>query len=65
MSQFGNTPEYWLWKVSFAQFFMWHDRAVERVTGNMIDRQKPTLDPNEIKKGWTWTKEKGWTRDDG
>lgn len=59
----GMTPEWLLRKCSFEQFFMWHDRAIERLTGEKIDRK--TANPKEIKKGWAWTKEKGWHKEDG
>jgi hypothetical protein len=59
----GMTPEWLLWKCSFEQFFLWHDRAIERVTGEKIDRK--SADPKKIKRGWLWTQERGWHKADG
>jgi hypothetical protein len=49
--------EYVLWKLSFPQFFIWHDRAVEISTGQVIKRDRTTID--EIKSRFEWDEEKG------
>lgn len=46
------TIDFVLNKLSFQQFFLWHDRAVEIKTGTLIKRDRSTVE--EIKEQFTY-----------
>lgn len=52
-----------MWKISFQQFFLLHDRAVELRTGKRIDLPDSTT-ADEIKSGFVYDEEKKrWVKD--
>lgn len=57
MGQFpGMTPDYIFYKCNVQQFFLWYDRAVERMTGEHIHRDKTTV--NDIYDKFEYSDEK-------
>ena len=49
------TPDYILKELSFQQFFLWYDRAIESETGEPINRDNTTFE--EIKSKWEYDEE--------